>query len=186
LECQEEILGPKKNAATVTLRRSNNRFINSELLIILSQNASLQFMKLLFSFISLILILGSCQKEYGDSIQAVVAPQPPPPTVKPTAVFTFDGAPNPCTNIARSGMFSAGVPLTASHMVKIDVNVIVPGTYFISTQVVNGFSFSGSGELNTAGYGAVVLQAMGTPVNGGTFVFSPGNNGCPFAIYVYP
>lgn len=142
-------------------------------------------MKLLIYTISSFFLFTSCQKEYGDSLQTVVVTQPSPPASKPGAVFTFDGAPNPCTNIARGGMFSAGIPLISSNVVKIDVNVTIPGTYNVTTSEVNGFSFSGSGELQTAGYGTVLLHAKGTPVAGGTFVFIPSNNGCPFAIYVY-
>lgn len=105
---------------------------------------------------------------------------------KATAVFTYHGAPNSCTNVSRSGMYTAGIPLTSSHKVKIDVNVIVPGTYFITTEVMNGFSFSGTGKFETMGFGTVLLQGPGTPITTGTFVFSPGNNGCRFPINVNP
>lgn len=108
------------------------------------------------------------------------------PAGKGTAVFTFNGAPNACTNITRGGVFAVGSPLTSLNRVKIDVNVIVPGTYFILTPLVNGFLFSGSGNLETVGYGTVLLQATGTPIASGTSIFTPSNNGCRFAISVDP
>lgn len=140
-------------------------------------------MKFLISAISIFFIVTSCQKQYGESMQPV---RVAPPETKGTAVFTFYGAPNPCGNISRGGMFTTGIPVTSLNRVKIDVNVIVPGTYFITTPVINGFSFPGSGDLQTMGYGTVLLQASGTPVASSTFIFTPDNNGCKFAIYVYP
>jgi hypothetical protein len=103
-----------------------------------------------------------------------------------TAVFTYDGAPSSCTNISRGGAYTAGVPLTDLNVVKIDVNVVVTGTYSISTPVVNGFSFYGTGLLETMGYGIVTLTGTGTPIAAGTFSFTPSNNGCPFPIFVAP
>jgi hypothetical protein len=107
------------------------------------------------------------------------------PGVKNSAVYTYDGAPYSCTNISKQGEYTVGVPLTSSHKVKIDVNVTIPGTYFITTPLVNGISFSGSGNLETMGFGVVTLQGAGTPINNGTFAFTPSNNGCPFAIFVH-
>ncbi len=103
-----------------------------------------------------------------------------------TAVFTYDGAPSSCTNISRGGAYTAGVLLTGSNVVKIDINVMVTGTYSISTPVINGFSFSGTGLLETLGYGVVTLTGTGTPIVDGTFSFTPTNNGCPFPISVSP
>jgi hypothetical protein len=103
-----------------------------------------------------------------------------------TSVFTYDGAPSSCTNISRGGIYSTGVPLTSSNVVKIDVNVVFTGTYSISTPVVNGFSFYGTGLLETMGYGIVTLTGTGTPIADGTFSFTPSNNGCPFPISVSP
>ena len=135
-------------------------------------------------FIPIFFLFSSCQKEFGDSLQPVTIATIP--ISKPTAVFTFDGAPSNCTNISRAGMYTVGIPLSSLNKVKIDVNVRVPGSYTITTSLTDGFSFSGTGYLDTMGYGAVLLQATGTPLASGTFIFAPNNNGCPFSIYVYP
>jgi hypothetical protein len=142
-------------------------------------------MKLVVYIISMLLFFSSCQKEfgYGNISEAVAAP---PPVTSRAAVFTFDGAPNACTNISKAGVYAAGIPLTSSNKIKIDVNVLVPGTYSITTSVINGFSFSGSGTLETMGFGTVMLYATGTPLVTGTFIFTPSNNGCPFPIHVNP
>jgi hypothetical protein len=103
-----------------------------------------------------------------------------------TAVITFDGYPGPCTNISRGGVYNAGVPLTGSNIIKIDVNVVIPGSYSIETPLSNGILFSGTGILETPGYGVVILIASGTPVADGVFDFTPTNNGCPFSVSVDP
>lgn len=100
-----------------------------------------------------------------------------------TAVFTYDGAPAACTNLSVNGAYQPGVLLTERNMVTIDVNVIRPGSYSITTELINGFLFSGTGELPTAGYGVVKFTGMGIPIKNGIFIFTP-SNGCPFAIPV--
>ena len=105
---------------------------------------------------------------------------------KATAVFTYHGAPSSCTNVSRAGTYRAGIAVTSSNKVKMDVNVIVPGTYIITTDVINGFSFTGTGKFETMGFGTVLLQATGIPLTAGTFIFTPGNNGCRFPITVDP
>ena len=99
-------------------------------------------------------------------------------------MFTYDGAPGHCTNISQTGRCVAGMPLTSFDIIKIDVNVTVAGSYSIKTSQINGFSFSGSGIFETAGYNVVFLTGNGTPILDGIFEFSPGNNGCLFPITV--
>ncbi len=142
-------------------------------------------MKFLITIISIFFFLSSCQKEfgYGDILET---PGLPAPANTRVAVYTFDGAPNSCTNISKAGVYNAGIPVTSLNKVRIHVNVIVPGSYSITTPVINGFSFSGSGDFETMGFGTVMLYATGTPIAGGTLIFTPSNNGCIFAIYVYP
>ncbi len=115
----------------------------------------------------------------GCTFSIDVADRPPG-----SAVFTYDGAPGNCTNISRGGTYTAGVPLTSANMIKIDVNVVITGTYSIVTPVVNGFAFTGSGNLETMGYQVVTLTGTGTPLVDGVFNFIPPNNGCPFQISV--
>jgi hypothetical protein len=103
-----------------------------------------------------------------------------------SAVFTFNGAPGPCTNVSVGGNYTAGNLLTASNIIKIDVNVLKTGTYSIKTDLLNGILFSGSGSLTTMGYDVVSLNGTGTPTIEGVFRYIPSNNGCPFAIRVFP
>ncbi|MEO6547470.1 MAG: hypothetical protein ABIN94_05700 [Ferruginibacter sp.] len=96
------------------------------------------------------------------------------------AVFTYGGAPNACTTAVPTGFYTVGVPLDASNSVTIAVNTTTAGAYSITTPVVNGISFIGSGNLAT-GPGTVVLTGTGTPVAGGVFNYTPPN-GCSFPI----
>ncbi|MEO6720403.1 MAG: hypothetical protein ABIN67_08550 [Ferruginibacter sp.] len=99
-----------------------------------------------------------------------------------TAVYTFDGSPTTCVNFNAAGNYAAGIPLTASNFVTVNVNVTTVGTYTISTQNLNGISFSGSGTFAAAGPQAIQLAGTGTPLSGSVFNYVAGTNGCTFPI----
>lgn len=101
-----------------------------------------------------------------------------------TAVFTYNGAPGTCTNAVPAGTYSAGTAVTSANTVAIDVNVTSIGTWTITTPVVNGFSFSGSGTFTATGAQTVTLVASGTPGVDGVYSFTPTPNGCAFSITV--
>lgn len=103
------------------------------------------------------------------------------------ATFTLGGAPNACTGFLSAGVYMAGAPLSAGNTVSLEVNVTVPGTYTISTNTVNGISFSKSGTFAAIGNAqTIVLNGTGTPVATGTFNFTAtsGTNSCTFSIIV--
>ncbi|MEO6252317.1 MAG: hypothetical protein ABIO79_03395 [Ferruginibacter sp.] len=86
------------------------------------------------------------------------------------ATFALSGAPNNCTGAAVMGTYLAGVDLTASNVAVINVNVLSTGNYSISTQTVNGISFSATGTFNiTGGPQQVTLIGTGRPTLTGTF-----------------
>ncbi|MEO5893583.1 MAG: hypothetical protein ABIQ31_25235 [Ferruginibacter sp.] len=105
-------------------------------------------------------------------------------SVPSTSAFTYTGAPNACTTATPAGSYMVGTALSASNTITIGVNVTTPGTWSVSTPVVNGFSFSGSGNFTTATPQTIILTATGTPVAEGVFNFTPSNNGCSFPITV--
>jgi hypothetical protein len=76
-----------------------------------------------------------------------------------------------------------GSTASASNTVKLNVTVSTPGAYSITTNTVNGISFSGAGVL-AAGAQIITLTASGTPLAAGTFnTFKPNiTNSCDFAI----
>ena len=101
-----------------------------------------------------------------------------------TAHYTFDGGTGPCTGATLSGSFTAETPVTATNTVRLTVTVDSVGSYFISTNTMNGISFSGSGTFTTTGVQNITLTASGTPATAGTYNFILGDNGCSFSVTV--
>lgn len=93
-----------------------------------------------------------------------------------------------CMNASVSGSFIKNTALTSSNTVTIELNVTTAGTYSITTNTVNGYSFSGTGTVNGTGTQNVVLTATGTPANEGanTFTVTAGSSSCTFSVTVLP
>ncbi|MBO9586340.1 MAG: GHKL domain-containing protein [Flavobacterium sp.] len=77
-----------------------------------------------------------------------------------------------CAGITTSGTYAPGTAMTASNTMTIPVNVTYVGAYNISTNSVNGISFSGNGTFASTGSQNVILTATGTPTSGGTFSYA--------------
>ena len=94
------------------------------------------------------------------------------------AVGTLD-----CAAATLAGTYTQGILLTASNTVTIPVNVTTAGTYSINSSVVNGVTFSGSGNL-ALGNQTIVLTGNGLPTNSGAVSFSItlGTSNCSFPI----
>ena len=107
-------------------------------------------------------------------------------TIIGSAIFTYDGTPNSCTDAGIGGNYKVGNSLNETHKVRIGVNILRVGNYNITTALINGISFSGTGNLPNLGYGVVDLVGSGTPIAEGTFHFTPSNNGCLFPVRVSP
>jgi hypothetical protein len=106
-------------------------------------------------------------------------------TVEP-AVFTLAGAPGVCMNDTVLGSYVKNVSLDTSAKVKISVDVTVPGSYNITTNALNGYSFAASGLFTVTGVQTVELAASGQPANTGTNVFTvtAGSSACNFSVVV--
>ena len=109
-----------------------------------------------------------------------VEPLPPP------AVFTLSGAPNTCSSVMVNGFYIVSKPLDAANTAVIQVNVSTPGSYTLTTNTVNGFSFSASGVFTTPGIQNVILRGSGTPQVAGTTILTPrfGTSSCTFSVTV--
>ena len=101
-----------------------------------------------------------------------------------TAVGTLGASADSCTSVSRSGTFTQGITLTPSNTVTIQATITTPGTYLISTNTVNGVSFSKSGIFTTAGPQTVILTGTGIPANSGIQIFKVtfGTSTCNFPI----
>ncbi|MCM5663859.1 hypothetical protein [Galbibacter mesophilus] len=102
----------------------------------------------------------------GDAtctVDVTVAPQP--------VAFSLN-----CGSITEAGDYAPGIAMTASNTLTVGVNVTYVGDYTISTNTVNGVSFSGTGTFATTGAQNVILTATGTPTDGGTFDYTLTSN----------
>ncbi|PIF30500.1 hypothetical protein CLU81_0930 [Flavobacterium sp. 9] len=77
-----------------------------------------------------------------------------------------------CTGITTSGSYAPGIAMVASNTMTVPVTVTYVGNYSITTNIINGVSFSGTGTFATTGAQNVVLIASGTPTSGGTFSYA--------------
>lgn len=102
------------------------------------------------------------------------------------AVYTLTGSGGTCSNANVQGTYTAGIPLSASNIVILPVNVTAPGTYSISTIPVNGITFAGSGSLSAAGAATITLTGSGTPANARqiTIPITAGTSNCAFPVTV--
>ena len=102
-----------------------------------------------------------------------------------TSVFTLIGAPGNCTGATIAGIYTVGTNLSATNTLTVQVNVTVSGSYSISTNIVNGLSFSKTGTSTTTGTQNVTLIGSGLPTTAGVNNFTiNGASGCSFAVNV--
>lgn len=111
------------------------------------------------------------------------------PSGSTTAVYTLDVTGANCSGATYSGTYTEAVPLTGSNVVIVNVTVTTIGTYSITTNTVNGMSFTGSGTFTVTGpQQPVVLVGSGTPTAAGIFNFTAiaGASTCTFSVTVDP
>ena len=104
------------------------------------------------------------------------------------ATGTLGGAPGSCTSATSAGTYTQGIALTSSNTLTVQVNVTAIGAYTISTNTVNGVSFTKTGTFTTTGIQTVILTGTGTPTNSGsqTFAVTFGASTCNFSITFAP
>lgn len=104
------------------------------------------------------------------------------------AVGTLAGAPNACAPITVNGFYVESTATGTPNTVGVTVNITTAGTYNITTNTVNGLSFSSSGNLSVGNNQVVNLNASGTPTTAGnqTFTVTFGTSTCTFTVPVLP
>ena len=87
-----------------------------------------------------------------------------------------------------NGNFVAGVTLGATHSIEVDVTVDEVGSYFITTDTLNGYYFSATGEFTTTGLNAVTLTGKGKPLaeGGDIFTVTYDSTSCTVDVNVLP
>ncbi len=93
-----------------------------------------------------------------------------------------------CVNNIVNGNYGEGVPLNSSNTITMDASVTTTGGWSITTNTLNGYSFSGSGVFETTATVQVTLIATGIPVTVQTdnFTATASNSGgaCNFNVIV--
>jgi hypothetical protein len=117
----------------------------------------------------------SCQKEISGEI------------ISKSSVGSLqkDGAGN-CLASAVFGTYKKDAVLDATNYVNVNVKVDSTGSFNITTDVVNGYSFKVAGNFSSTGVQTVKLTASGKPIASGTNVFTVKYNGtvCQFSVTV--
>jgi hypothetical protein len=89
-----------------------------------------------------------------------------------------------CKPVTLSGTYTQGVALIGANTVQVQVTVAAAGTYSITSNTVNGVTFSNTGTFTSTGVQNVILNGSGTPLSSGVqnFTISYGNSQCAFKI----
>ena len=74
--------------------------------------------------------------------------------------------------VSASGLFITNLPISPALYVTAALYVTSPGKWSLSTKIVNGFSFSGSGIFTTLGINYIRLYASGTPIAVGAYRYA--------------
>ena len=121
-----------------------------------------------------IFIMASCQKEYSLETGSTGG----------LALGTMKDSLGDCQPITLRGVYFVDSTLTDSNYAIVQVNITAPGSYTITTDVQNGYSFKDSGFFATPGIISVKLKARGRPVLPITsdFTVSFGTSFCLFSV----
>ena len=110
-------------------------------------------------------------------------------TIDLPATYTI-GTGGSCANTTVNGIYMEGLALNPTNTVTLEATVSNKGAWNISTNTVNGYSFSGSGYFSTTGTVQVTLYGSGTPATAQTDNFTvtanEGGSTCTFDVTVDP
>ena len=89
-----------------------------------------------------------------------------------------------CSPITASGIFTQGIALDPTNTIQVQVTVTQAGAFNLSTNTINGVTFTKAGSFASTGVQNVVLTGTGMPVNAGpqTFTVTMGSTACNFNI----
>jgi hypothetical protein len=89
--------------------------------------------------------------------------------------YSYEGGPlssGYCNNIVAFGTYQVGRDLNDSNFLSVELYVSNAGSYHITSDTVNGFSFQGSGNTIDTGITQLHLAAHGKPLQAGDNLFT--------------
>jgi hypothetical protein len=125
-------------------------------------------------FLGLVLLNNSCGKEYSFENGNAIS----------EGLLQDDGT-GECLPKNLVGTYITGTALTSTgNYLEVQVHVLKPGSYTISTDTVNGISFRAAGVFQDTGMVILQLKGKGTPAVTSTnnFLVRYGLSGCTFSI----
>lgn len=127
----------------------------------------------IFLLIIIVALISSCQKEYSAESN------------NSHGSLHTDSTGN-CMPVLIKGIFKKDTSLKLSNAVDITLNITETGSYFVTTDTVNGYSFSGAGVVSVTGLNIIRLIGSGKPAATGANVFKVkyDNTVCEFSITV--
>ena len=93
-----------------------------------------------------------------------------------------------CSSGTLSGTYQQGIAMNSTNTKVLTVNVTQIGAWSLSSNTVNGVSWSGSGIFTTTGSQTITVTASGTPTASGSFsyIYNIGGNTCTGSITFAP
>ena len=100
------------------------------------------------------------------------------------SVGVFGNSSGNCEPVTLAGTYAQGIALTSANTVQVQVVVATVGAYAITSDNVNGVSFSKTGSFTATGVQSVILNGSGTPTGTGdqTYTIKYGNSQCSFKV----
>ena len=127
-------------------------------------------------FITILLIFGSlsCVKEYSyENID------------NPFAEGTLHDSAGNCLYNSVTGIFYSGIqPNTNTNYLEVEINITKPGSYYITTDLQNGFRFADSGYFHNAVDTIIRLLPIGIPAKATQTFFTIQFNNEACNVYV--
>src|SRR5205085_1272109 len=103
--------------------------------------------------------------------QKGIAPLPAN-SIDTIAAFSLSGTPNSCSHAIASGSYKKATALTSQNQLSLEVNVTKTGAWNLSTDLVDGISFSAAGHFITTGIQSIILYGSGKPAQEGNYLFA--------------
>ena len=136
----------------------------------------MRFNKICILLSSVLIAVFSCTKEKSYELDKTAA--------RGSLQSDIDGT---CLPKNVYGNFIAAEAVNSTNYIELQVSVITGGSYFISTDTLNGYYFRGTGNFS-AGTNTIKLTASGTPVAAGTnnFLITFDSTFCYVPVTVLP
>jgi hypothetical protein len=104
------------------------------------------------------------------------------------AAFTFNCGPTGSSPVIN-GTYTVGVPTNGTNSLTLPITLLTPGSYNISITAVNGFGFSGSGNIPAGATSITLLATPSSEPNASAapftnFTITSGASNCMFTIPV--